>query len=192
MSRTNDILKILIDEKASKIVELTKEKNLTTKELAKLMDVKTSNLYYPIKKLLEINALKIAEEKQIKNMTEYYYSSAHLDKEAINFDYPFISEHFEQIVALNMLEIQKVFDTMAFDIEGNLGKTKEEIKQQKIINNATFSTLTAQIPYEKWTELMAEMRDLVKKYNDQYEDKSLPEYHIQLSSYKDLNLEEDN
>ncbi|ULG74542.1 winged helix-turn-helix domain-containing protein [Macrococcus brunensis] len=186
----NDVLKVLIDEKAAKIVELTKTKAKTTKELAKELNVKTSNLYYPIKKLLEVNALKIVEEKQIKNMTEYYYSSAHLEKEAINFEFPFITENFEQLVALNMIKIQNVFDNMAQDIERNMGKTPEEIKNMEEPNTSTFSTMEINLTYQKWTEMMQEMRNVVQKYKDEFEDESMPQYNIQLSAYKD-NAQED-
>ncbi|TDM02213.1 winged helix-turn-helix domain-containing protein [Macrococcus carouselicus] len=187
---SNEVLKVLIDEKASKIVELTKHEPKTTKELAKLLNVKNSNLYYPIKKLLEVNALKITEERQIKNMTEYYYSSAHLANEAINFDFPFITENFDQLVALNMLNVNKVFDAMAYDIEANMGKTEEEIKNLDEPNTATFSSMEVNIPYKEWIHLLAEMRKLVSDYKEKYEDETLPSYSIYLASCK--NISEDN
>lgn len=187
---SNEVLKVLIDEKASKIVELTKHEPKTTKELAKLLNVKNSNLYYPIKKLLEVNALKITEERQIKNMTEYYYSSAHLATEVINFDFPFITENFDQFVALNMLNVNKVFDAMAYDIEANMGKTKEEIKKLDEPNTATFSSMEVNIPYKEWIHLLADMRKLVSDYKEKYEDETLPSYSIYLASCK--NISEDD
>ncbi len=187
---SNEVLKVLIDEKASKIVELTKHEPKTTKELAKLLNVKNSNLYYPIKKLLEVNALKITEERQIKNMTEYYYSSAHLATEVINFDFPFITENFDQLVALNMLNVNKVFDAMAYDIEANMGKTKEEIKKLDEPNTATFSSMEVNIPYKEWIHLLADMRKLVSDYKEKYEDETLPSYSIYLASCK--NISEDD
>ncbi|WJP97879.1 winged helix-turn-helix domain-containing protein [Macrococcus bovicus] len=183
---SNEVLKVLIDEKATKIVDLTKQEPKTTKQLAKLLGVKNSNLYYPIKKLLEVNALKIVDERQVKNMTEYYYSSAHLATEAINFDFPFITENFDQLVALNMLNVNKVFDAMAYDVEVNMGKTKEEIKNMDEPNTATFSSMEVKIPYKEWNHLLSDMRKLVSDYKEKYEDETLPGYSIYLASCKNV------
>ncbi|ULG72203.1 winged helix-turn-helix domain-containing protein [Macrococcus brunensis] len=188
---SNEVLKVLIDDKAAKIVELTKSESRTTKELAQLMNVKTSNLYYPIKKLLEVNAIKVVEERQIKNMTEYYYSSSHLDKEELNFDFPFITEHFDQIVAINMLEVQKVFSQMGNDIENNIGKSSSEMDKIDEPNTAMFSTMSVNLPYKEWQSMMKEMRQVAKKYHEKYKNDTLPEYRIQLSGYKYIEEKED-
>ncbi|WP_414050876.1 hypothetical protein [Macrococcus animalis] len=183
---TNELLKILIDEKANQIVNLTRDKAMTTKELARVLEVKTSNLYYPIKKLIEVNALKIVEEKQVKNMTEYYYSSEHLKKAQINFDYPTIMDNFDTIEAFYTLEIQKVFDMLKRDVKEYGGLTDEELKKIEIQNSAQMSNLEVILPYEQWMELMNEMRALSQKYEEKYKnEKNKNTYQIQLSSYKE-------
>lgn len=182
----NELLKILIDEKANQIIQLTREKAMTTKEIAKALDVKTSNLYYPIKKLMEVEALKIVEERQIKNMTEYYYSSEHLNKSPINFDFPSIKENFDTILAFYTLEVQKVFDALKRDVDEYGELSEEELKKIETPNSAQMSNLEVELPYEQWMELMDEMRALSQKYEEKYKDLEHKNvYQIQLSSYKD-------
>lgn len=182
----NELLKILIDEKANQIVNLTREKAMTTKELAKALEVKSSNLYYPIKKLIEVNALKIVEEKQVKNMTEYYYSSEHLKNAQINFDYPTIKDNYDTIEAFYTLEIQKVFDMLKRDAKEYGDLTDEELDKIETQNRAQMSNLEVNLPYEQWMELMNEMRALSQKYEEKYgNEENKNTYQIQLSSYKE-------
>ncbi|MCE4957321.1 helix-turn-helix domain-containing protein [Macrococcoides caseolyticum] len=182
----NELLKLLIDEKANQIIQLTRDKAMTTKELAKALDVKTSNLYYPIKKLLEVDALKIVEERQIKNMTEYYYSSEHLNNAQINFDFPSIKDNFDTITAFYTLEIQKVYELLKRDAEQYGELSEEELQKIETPNSAQMSNLEVQLPYEQWMELMNEMRALSHKYEEKYKDaENKNTYQIQLSAYKD-------
>ncbi|WP_197205637.1 winged helix-turn-helix domain-containing protein [Cytobacillus firmus] len=70
-----DIAKILLDPKRKKILKAATDVPLTVSQIAKKLNEKPSRLYYHVKKLEEIDMLKLVETRQQGNLLEKYYQS---------------------------------------------------------------------------------------------------------------------
>ncbi|WP_369899687.1 hypothetical protein [Bacillus manliponensis] len=178
MKHTNELIKILVDEKAVKIIELTKDVPKSTKELATLMNVKNSNLYYPIKKLLEINAIQIAHEKQVKNITEYYYSSSHLlNKEGIIIEGEQFKEHLEGCIKYYLYLQTKLIQKLEED--ANRSHAEDDL------GDAQISFHNVKITPKKWKELSEKINDLIDSYRGNEEVNGVETFNYIIGSYKE-------
>ncbi|WP_230982706.1 winged helix-turn-helix domain-containing protein [Geobacillus sp. Y412MC52] len=75
-----DVAKLLFDPRIDKILKCFKYTPKTVKEAAEELNEKPSRLYYHINKLVDLELLKVTEQKMVNNFMEKYYSSAHLYK----------------------------------------------------------------------------------------------------------------
>ncbi|MDF2311340.1 winged helix-turn-helix domain-containing protein [Lactiplantibacillus pentosus] len=78
--------KLMADPKVSAILKATKsEDGLTTKQISAQTKIPNNQLYYTINKMQDADLLTIVNQVQVKNLTENYYSSAHLSNETPRF-----------------------------------------------------------------------------------------------------------
>jgi len=74
--------KLMADPKVAAILKATKsETGLTTKQISAQTNIPNNQLYYTINKMQAADLLTIVNQVQVKNLTENYYSSAHLSHE---------------------------------------------------------------------------------------------------------------
>ena len=74
--------KLMVDPKVAAILKATKSKTgLTTKQISAQTKIPNNQLYYTINKMQDADLLTIVNQVQVKNLTENYYSSAHLSHE---------------------------------------------------------------------------------------------------------------
>lgn len=109
MNNINELAKLMADKKVIAIIQAAQDPHgLTPKEIAQQTGIATNKIYYTLKKMVDHHLLEIVHQKKIKNLQEYYYSSASLIKnqnqfgQALNSNIVNISPEW---VANNMEEI---------------------------------------------------------------------------------------
>lgn len=140
MSNVNEITKLIFDDVSYRIIEETANKTLTRKELSKKLNIPSSNLYYKINKLLNVDVLRIKDQKQIGNLIENGYSSNHLFTEEIVLNRAYLQDNFEQFLHYYLLNQKKMIKLLEQDLEeesaedhvkiilGNISLTNEKWK----------------------------------------------------------------
>jgi len=90
-SAISKLAQLMADEKVKAIINVTKDPaGLTPKQIAKQTQLPTNQLYYTIKKMLTADILTVVRQTKVKNLDEYYYSSAQLTQNPTTelADYP--------------------------------------------------------------------------------------------------------
>ncbi|MCP0887062.1 helix-turn-helix domain-containing protein [Ligilactobacillus sp. WILCCON 0076] len=124
----SELAKILADKRNITIIKVTNtKKGITIKEIAQELKVPVSQLYYPIKKLVEVDILELVAIKQVKNLQEYYYSSYKLNdhssitdfmhhEENLNISSEWIAKHDNDFIKLFLYKTQLFLDSATSDI----------------------------------------------------------------------------
>lgn len=173
MREIQEIGKLVFDEKTFQILEHTKRESRNTKEIAKLMKQPTSNLYYPIKKLIEMDALRIERQEQVKNILENYYSSSHLyadDKLAIEGD--FLTSNLEHVLQWYFVQVHQTAQALRRDV----GKQDE--------GTAEIGYATKTLTHAQWKELNQQIRQLIDSYEPEATSEEMTDYQFLISSHK--------
>lgn len=177
MADMNDMGKVIFDKKTMQILKVTNDQALTTKEISKRVGLPTSALYYPIKKLLEINALKIEKEKQVKNLTEYYYTSKHLQGNTISVEGDVLKQNEPAVIQSFLFEVHKATQRLSEDL------TAFNSDADKMESTAELSYLSKKLSFDQWKEVNEKIRSLIQDYeeNDAQEENT---YTFLVASYK--------
>ena len=86
MNNINELAKLMADKKVIAIIQAAQDpQGLTPKEIAQQTGIATNKIYYTLKKMVDHHLLEIVHQKRIKNLQEYYYSSASLIKNQNQF-----------------------------------------------------------------------------------------------------------
>lgn len=173
MREIQEIGKLLFDERTFQILEHTKRESRNTKEIAKLMKQPTANLYYPIKKLIEIDALRIERQEQVKNILENYYSSRHLyadDKLAIEGD--FLTSNLNHVLQWYFVQVHQTAQALKRDV----------IEQDEGTAEIGYATKT--LTHAQWKELNRQIRHLIHTYEPEVSSDEATDYQFLISSHK--------
>lgn len=177
VTNINDMGKVIFDKKTMQILKATNHQSLTTKQISKQVGLPTSALYYPIKKLLEINALKIEKEEQVKNLTEYYYSSKHLRGDSISIEGNTLKENELVIIQSFLFEVHKATQQLSKDLE------TFDCDADNVESTSELSYTSKQLSAGQWKEINQKIRSLINSYEENsIEEKST--YNFLLASYK--------
>ncbi|MBZ2405071.1 winged helix-turn-helix domain-containing protein [Liquorilactobacillus hordei] len=123
--------KALADEKNIKIIKATNVKDgINVKEISKKIGIPASQLYYPVKKLLELDLIEVVKSEQIKNLQEYYYSSYNLNEhgstllnsdenefDGISMSADWIVNHKDEFVKLFLYRMQMFLDSALTEMD---------------------------------------------------------------------------
>ncbi|UTR16487.1 hypothetical protein MM221_08070 [Salipaludibacillus sp. LMS25] len=116
MPNLNEITKLIFDDISYKIIKETSKQVLTRKELSKILKVPSSNLYYKINKLLNVDALRIKEQKQIGNLIENGYSSEHIFDDTLILNKSYLRHNFEPFLHYYLVNQKKMLDLLERDL----------------------------------------------------------------------------
>lgn len=170
-----DIGRIIFDPKMIGILEKLNEEELSVKELAKKLNEQSSNLYYPIKKLLESGLIKVNREERINNLIEKYYVSTNYYskyKDSISFEGNIVRKHYDDLIKTVMLEMNHSFKNLQNDIQSS---------QSSENTTAEYSFIEKKLSYDNWKKLNESIRDLVDKFP---EDENGENYRFLITGYK--------
>ncbi len=166
-----EIAKALFDEKLNRLIESVEEKPKTVKEMAAEFNEKPSRLYYPIQKLMKLGLLKVDHEEMIGNLTEKYYTSAHL--EDMSMEGEFARENKEFLLTQIMASLQRGIEVIRQDLEA------EPVPGH---SSAMYDETKVSLTHEEWHDLNKEIADLIKKRSRSSEGTST--YTYSLLTYK--------
>lgn len=94
----SELMKILIDPKKIKILDILKEENLTVVQIAERLGQKPSRLYYHVNKLEEAGLIQLTDTKQQGNLIEKYYGIVHKQRVGYKFDPAIVAENYREIL----------------------------------------------------------------------------------------------
>ncbi len=178
MNDVNNVGKTLFDKKTITILEATKNEALSIKEISKKISEPAASLYYPVKKLLDIQALKIVREEKVKNLIEYYYTSKHLFlKDTIVYEGDVLEDNKDQLIQSYLFEVNKAVQALNKDI---LLQSKDP---SDIKSTAELSFVTKTLSYEGWKEINQQIRELIDNY-EEINDSAQTDYNFLITSYK--------
>lgn len=174
-----EVAKAIFDPKLERIITSVKSINKTVKEISAEFGEKQSRLYYPIQKLQNLGLILVAEERQVGNIIEKYYSSKHLyeDDIAFNFDGDFAIEHKDFLISKVMFSLNKGLSVLKSDLDGDPSRQE---------NSAMFTEYGLELTPEEWQHLNDEVRKLIDKRDVKKEKEAgTKPYKMILFSYKD-------
>ncbi|HEX7063902.1 MAG TPA: winged helix-turn-helix domain-containing protein [Bacillales bacterium] len=93
-----ELMKILIDPKKIKILDILKKENLTVAQIAKLIGEKPSRLYYHVNKLEEADLIQLKETRQNGNLIEKYYGIVPETRKSFDFDPALLAENYRAVM----------------------------------------------------------------------------------------------
>lgn len=188
--KTKEDVKIMTDPYRVDIIQVFRKNNntpLTVKEIADALDEPHGKVYYHVKKLEKIGAIKLEYTKNINGITAKYYI---LDFEEIDIKYKSkdgTSDEIELNHTLSM--ISKYYDDSKNAFIEYVKKTKEYESADKLKPGEKTSTLTSTNMYftkDSYEQFSRELRELIDKYGD--EKKELDEFKktMFISVYSEL------
>ncbi|OAN15492.1 winged helix-turn-helix domain-containing protein [Exiguobacterium undae] len=152
MSSVNEITKLIFDDISYKIIEETADKTLTRKELSKKLDIPSSNLYYKINKLLNVDVLRIKDQKQIGNLIENGYSSNHLFTEEIVLNRTYLQDNFERFLHYYLLSQKKMINLL-----------EQDLQQESFEDSVKIILGSVSLTKEKWEDFHKLIEDFLKE-----------------------------
>lgn len=177
----NELVSIFNDDRNRRILNAaTEETGISTKDLANKLNLKSSNLYYPIQKLTELQLLEVAGTRQVKNLTEKLYRSTGIfqqESQRINIKQEYAKQHPDLLMALFLAQQQD--DRKAYEV--NLNKVKEAtFPEEKLM---TWVSNSVKIPGKQKTKFVQDFLSLIDKYQVT-DNKDAEEFTISFSMYK--------
>lgn len=164
--------KVLLDEKNFKILNVTSEEAKTTKEIAAILKTPASNLYYAIKKLIEIDALRVVEKNTIGNLIEHKYSSQHLSNFNLNINHEQDVSILDSYIKLYLVSQQKALSLLKYDIESE----PKEDSVKLILKDV-------ELTKDQWTQFQTHIETFINQL-EKNEENSKEMYRISLAAYK--------
>lgn len=135
MNRTDNLTKVLLDEKSYDILKSTAETPKTTKEISKELNIPTSNLYYTINKLTQLDTLRIVDKQIIGNMVEHKYSSNHIFNSPLLINNESNKKDFEFFLQLYILTQKKALKAIDEDFASKSKKDSTKLLIKDITLN---------------------------------------------------------
>ncbi|UXV35456.1 helix-turn-helix domain-containing protein [Staphylococcus sp. IVB6181] len=173
MMNIKHMTKALLDEKNFQILKVTAKDPKTTKEIASLLKLPTRNLYYAIKKLIEIDALRVVEKNTIGNMIEHKYSSQHLAEIDMSINHEHDADIFDSYLKLYLVSQQNALSLLKSDLENE----PEEDSVKLILNDV-------ELTKTQWEKFQMHVGTFFKQLEDE-KDGSKDTYRISLAAYKE-------
>ncbi|KRN10401.1 winged helix-turn-helix domain-containing protein [Liquorilactobacillus mali] len=186
----SQLARALADEKNIKIIKTTNvQDGINIKEISKKTGIPTSQLYYPIKKLVDLELIEIVRSEHIKNLQEYYYSSFKLNDHngassiidddkinGLNMSADWAAEHTEELVKMFLYGTQLFIDSATKEINEY---KKDSSYFDKIKTGGVFSTL--KLSQEAQKKLFADIYKLLNEAEekDQGTDKEEINFMVQ-------------
>ncbi|KRM90667.1 winged helix-turn-helix domain-containing protein [Liquorilactobacillus cacaonum] len=186
----SQLAKVFADEKNIKIIKATNiKKGCNIKGISEKTGIVTSQLYYPVKKLVELDLLEVVRTEQIKNLQEYYYSSYKLnDHSEISADYnnsqldgismssQWVASHKEEFVKMFLYRMQMFLDTATNEM------TKfQEDPNYLIRSGGIFST--PKLSYGAQKKLFSDMYELVSQAEANDTGKNKEEFNFMIEKW---------
>lgn len=180
-NKMNELVSIFNDDRNRRILNAaTEETGISTKDLANKLNLKSSNLYYPIQKLTELQLLEVAGTRQVKNLTEKLYRSTGIfqqESQRININQEYAKQHPELLMALFLAQQQD--DRKAYEV--NLNKVQEAtVPEEELM---TWVSNSVKIPGKQKTKFVQDFLSLIDKYQVT-DNKDAEEFTISFSMYE--------
>lgn len=172
MTNMKLMTKALLDEKNFQILKVTSKEPKTTKEIAALLKLPASNLYYAIKKLIEIDALRVVEKNTIGNLIEHKYSSQHLSDFNLDINHEQDTSIFESYLKLYLVSQQKALSLLKSDLENE----PKEDSVKLILKDV-------ELTKEQWTQFQTHIETFINQL-EKIEENPKDMYRISLAAYK--------
>ncbi|AQW21343.1 transcriptional regulator [Lentilactobacillus curieae] len=176
VKRVSEFAKLMSDEKIVLILKVTNvSEGVTAKKISEKAGVPVSQLYYKIKKLVDAGLLEIVNVKSVKNLQEYYYSSAgfrdanqEFDGNEMDVSAAWVADHSDEVAQWLLYTNQRFLDSLQYDTK-MYGKATD-YKQQI---HSSYLTDTAQLSKEAEDKLFNDVRKLLQdaEKNDKGKDK---------------------
>ncbi|MDJ0333298.1 hypothetical protein [Planococcus sp. S3-L1] len=161
MSNVNEITKLIFDDISYKIIEETADRVLTRKELSKILNIPSSNLYYKINKLLNVDVLRIKDQKKIGNLIENGYSSHHLFNGEIVLNRTYLQDNFERFLHYYLLNQKKMINILEKDLQEESSEDNVKI----ILGNVSLTE-------DKWQDFHKLIESFLKEHESTEQDTS--------------------
>ncbi|HEU5141257.1 MAG TPA: winged helix-turn-helix domain-containing protein [Bacillales bacterium] len=94
----SELMKILVDPKKVKILDILKKEHLTVAQIAKRLGQKPSRLYYHVNKLEEAELIQLKETRQNGNLIEKYYGIVPKTRKTFEFDPAMVAENHHEVM----------------------------------------------------------------------------------------------
>ena len=165
--------KLIADDKVVAILNVAKDKKgLTSKEIAKQVQLPANQLYYTLKKMVAAQMLEVVEKKTINNFQEFFYSSYKMvhktaglvaqanadDPKRLSISVEWAKEHSAQIAQWVLYQNRQFLNVLQKNLE------QPEKKQGDFSAFMLESTLELSATAEK--KLEADLTALIKKAED--------------------------
>lgn len=171
--KEKNITKSLFNYKRTLILQATKDKEKTVKEIAESINEQPSRLYYHINQLEKLGLLKVAYEKLINNISQKYYIAANenlLPHQFILKDYMKNTNYIiPQLYAL----ADKAISTIQSDLQSNKDITSEA------------SIVRVKLTKEEWKEVNKKIMELISSRDQRERNSDLSNVNYIIMSYFD-------
>lgn len=174
MGDVKEFTKLLFDDKALAILKATAAENKTAKQLAKEIKVPVSNLYYTINKLLDIEALQIKEQTQVRNMIENAYSSSHLFNADIIVNKEWLKDNFQIFLQHYLLIQKRMLDKLEQDVQ------TEEMFEDRV----KIMLMNTRLSQDNWGNLHELITQFVQTHQSEDENDEQVEWVISVEKVK--------
>lgn len=172
-NRISKFAKLIADDKVIAILNAAKDKKgLTSKEIAKQVQIPANQLYYTIKKMVEAQMLEVVGKKTINNFQEFFYSSYKMvhktagliaqakadDPKSLSISSEWAKEHSAQITQWVLYQNRQFLNALQKDLD------QPEKKEKDFSTFMLESTIELSVAAEK--KLEADLTALIKKAED--------------------------
>ncbi len=154
-----EIIRAIADPLRLEIINLTRKQKLSARQLAKVLNEPTKNLYYHLNELERHGIIEVAETKQKGNLLEKYYQAK----------YSYLT-FAPELLMFNDQNNQLFFTTIASGLQRTL------INFQKAAEKPAFwdshfnsSLLSERMTMERYNEFLTKLNELVNEYFDDSE-----------------------
>ncbi|MDN2453110.1 helix-turn-helix domain-containing protein [Lactobacillus sp. UCMA15818] len=185
--------KVLADDKNIKIIKAANVKDgINIKEVSKKIGVPISQLYYPVKKLIELDLIEIVRSEQVKNLQEYYYSSYNLNEhrgsgisgpdgnefDGVSMSADWVASHRDEFVKLFLYRMQIFLDSALSEMD----KYQEDPTYfEKIRTGGLFSTI--KLSHKAQKKLFANIYKLMEKAEEEDQGTEKEEFNFMVQKW---------
>lgn len=149
-----ETVRAIADPLRLEIINLTQKQKLSARQLAKVLNEPSKNLYYHLNELEKHGIIEVAETKQKGNLLEKYYQAkySHLT-------------FAPELLMFNDPNSQLLFSTLASGLQRTLVTFQKATEKpgfwQRHFNS---SILSEQMTEERYNEFLTKLNDLISEY----------------------------
>ncbi|WP_411843041.1 winged helix-turn-helix domain-containing protein [Salinicoccus sp. HZC-1] len=173
MNNIENLAKLLSDERSYSILKATSKGEKTTKEIAEMLKIPPSNLYYTINKLIKIDALKVENQKHIGNIIENTYSSRHIFNKDFLINKESGEAEFDYFIQYFLITQTKALKILNKDLKNKNNKE----------DNAKLMSSTIKISKKTWEDFQVLVNDFLINLED--DDVNSDEFQVSISAFRD-------